>query len=290
MNIIEKKLNEYNIEKKLYELLYYKECEYLSLEWGMNYIFFSPCKRVRPLLLFETNKIFGNIDNDSTILAAAVELIHTYSLVHDDLPCMDNDELRRGVKTLHVVKNEAYALLVGDALLTRGFGILAAYSKKDKINQIIQLIYEKIGEKGMILGQYIDMEAENKETNISEIDKINKHKTANLIELSMLLGAINGGATQKDLNLIEKLGENLGYIFQIKDDILDIEGDSNIIGKPVGSDEKNKKSSIVNILGIEKAKSELLNYKQKAFETIEKLASNKEFFFEFTEFLVNRNK
>lgn len=289
-DIINKKIKENNIDKKLKDLLYYKDCQFLSIEWGINYILFSPSKRVRPLLLIETNKIFSTPDDDSYILAASIELIHTYSLVHDDLPCMDDDELRRGVRTLHTIKNEAYALLVGDSLLTRAFGILSKYSKYEKINEILNLIYTKIGEQGMILGQYLDIESEDKRIDISEITRINKHKTANLIELSMLLGAINGGAEKKYLEIIENLAECLGHIFQIKDDILDIEGDTEIIGKPQGSDKKNKKSSIVNILGLEKAKEELSNYKRRAFKIIEKIATNKEFFFEFTQFLVDRNK
>lgn len=290
MNIIDKRIKELEIETRLNNILYYKNAEEFSIEWGMNYILFAPCKRVRPLLLLETNRIFGNIDNDSYILASSVELIHTYSLVHDDLPCMDNDELRRGIKTLHTIKDEAYALLVGDALLTRGFGILAEYSKKDKLNEIISLIYNKSGEKGMILGQYLDIYSENKDIGLKDITKINKHKTANLIELSMLLGALNGNADQNQLSLIEDLGETLGYIFQIKDDILDVEGDEKIMGKPKGSDKKNEKSCIVNIIGLDRAKEILLNYKEKAIYIINKLPSNKEFFFEFLDFLVNRNK
>jgi len=289
MNIVDRKISELNIEKILYDLLYYEDSSYLSLEWGMNYITFAPCKRVRPLLLLETNKIFKEIDNDSYILAATVELIHTYSLVHDDLPCMDNDELRRGLKTLHVVKDEAYALLIGDALLTKAFGMLSQYSKINKLNEILYLIYDKSGEKGMILGQYLDIYSDSN-LDLNDINRINKHKTANLIELSMLLGAINGGASNNDLKVIEFLGEVLGFIFQIKDDILDVEGKEEAMGKPVGSDQKNKKSCIVNLFGIEKAKELLLKYKNMASNIIEKLPSNKEFFFEFLDFLINRDK
>ncbi|HOJ64819.1 MAG TPA: polyprenyl synthetase family protein [Spirochaetota bacterium] len=289
MNIVDRKISELNIEKILYDLLYYEDSSYLSLEWGMNYITFAPCKRVRPLLLLETNKIFKEIDNDSYILAATVELIHTYSLVHDDLPCMDNDELRRGLKTLHVVKDEAYALLIGDALLTKAFGMLSQYSKINKLNEILYLIYDKSGEKGMILGQYLDIYSDSN-LDLNDINRINKHKTANLIELSMLLGAINGGASNNDLKVIEFLGEVLGFIFQIKDDILDVEGKEEAMGKPVDSDQKNKKSCIVNLFGIEKAKELLLKYKNMASNIIEKLPSNKEFFFEFLDFLINRDK
>ncbi|HPO48864.1 MAG TPA: polyprenyl synthetase family protein [Spirochaetota bacterium] len=242
------------IDEKLKKNLFFNDAKYLSLEWGMNYILFAPSKRVRPLLLLESNLIFGNPDEDSYILSSALELIHTYSLVHDDLPCMDDDDLRRGQKTLHKVKNEAYAVLVGDALLTRTFGILSKYSKKDKISDILNIFYQKSGEEGMISGQVLDIDGEEKNLEIEAINEINERKTGKLLELSLLLGALNGNASQDKLITLEKLGNLIGHIFQLQDDVLDIVGDKKIIGKNIGGDEKKKNLQFLWLLELKKLK------------------------------------
>jgi geranylgeranyl diphosphate synthase, type II len=290
MDIASKEIERLKIEEILKEILYFSNAKEHSIEWGMNYITFSPSKRIRPLLLLESNIAFSQIDKDSYILSSALELIHTYSLVHDDLPCMDDDELRRGVKTLHVIKSEAYAVLVGDALLTRSFGLLSGYSKIEKLPEILKYFHEKSGEKGMILGQILDMEGEGKNLNIEEINTINENKTGRLLQLSLILGAINGNADKKRIETMEKLGFFIGHIFQLQDDILDIIGDKNLLGKNTGSDEKNQKSSIPLILGIEKTREIILDCKEKALELINKLPENRIFFMEFLEFLINRKK
>jgi geranylgeranyl diphosphate synthase, type II len=256
----------------------------------MNYVTFSPSKRIRPLLLLESNLIFSAPDADSYILASALELVHTYSLVHDDLPCMDDDDLRRGVKTLHKVKNEAYAVLVGDALLTRAFEILSFYSKKDKLNEVLRYFTLKSGYKGMIFGQELDIEGENKKLTKDAINKINKNKTCALIELALICGAINGNAGKNEIKNLEYLGEIIGFIFQLQDDILDITGNTEILGKATGSDEKNKKSSLPLLIGIEKTKKLIYDLKDKSFNYIEKLKSNKKFFYDFIEYLTDRKK
>ena len=275
MNLIQKEIERLNIENRLKKLLYIKNIKKHSLEWGMNYILISPSKRIRPLILLESNLIFSSLDEDSYILAAALEMIHTYSLVHDDLPCMDDDELRRGVKTLHKIRDEAYALLVGDALLTRSFEILSKYSKKEKISKILEYFCRKSGYKGIIYGQILDLEGENKNLKINSINEINKHKTCALFELALIAGAINGDAGKEDLLVLEELGSFLGYIFQLTDDILDIVGDFQSLGKNTGSDEKNKKSSIPLIIGVENSKKLLYEYKKKCINCIENLPSNK---------------
>lgn len=290
MNFIKSELKRLAIEKNLSELLKVEEAAKHSLEWGMNYIFFSPSKRVRPLLTLETNLIFSEPDRDSYLLAAAVELIHTYSLVHDDLPCMDDDEMRRGIPTLHTVVDEPYSLLVGDALLTRAFGILATYSKIDKLPQIIERISSRGGYQGMIKGQFLDMNGEGQQLAREEIDEINRLKTSALLQLSMELGAINGGADSDELSLISELGELIGQIFQLQDDILDIVGDQKELGKSVGSDEKNAKSSIPLILGLDRARELMNSYKLKAEELTAELKGNRTFFNKLLEFLVVRTK
>jgi len=290
MDFINEEIKRLKIEEKITDILYFKEAEEHSLEWGMNYITFSPSKRVRPLLLLESNLIFSEIDSDSYILSSALELIHTYSLVHDDLPCMDDDDLRRGAATLHKIQNEAYAVLVGDALLTRAFGVLSEYSKIEKLPRIIKEFYKKAGEKGMIYGQILDMHGEGKKLKEEEINKINENKTGKLLQLSLILGAINGNAGKTEIEKIEKLGFYFGHIFQLQDDILDIIGDTKELGKKTGSDQNNEKSSIPLLIGIDKTKEIINGYKINALEIIKTLKNNSGFFINFLDFLINRTK
>ncbi len=290
MNYIEAEIKKFKIEEKIKKLLYFKKPGKHSIEWGMNHITFAPSKRLRPLLLLESNLAYGKIDDDAYILCAALESIHTYSLVHDDLPCMDNDDLRRGVKTLHKIENEAYAVLAGDALLTNGFGTLAKYSKTGKLGKILALFNEKAGFSGMILGQLLDLQGENKKLKSSQMNEINRNKTGTLFELSIMLGAINAGADGKSLKTAEKLGETLGLLFQLKDDILDITGDEKTMGKTRGSDEKNKKSSIPLVIGLEKAEIILGKYREDLSRLIDRLPSNRDFFHKLAQFIIEREK
>lgn len=290
MEFIEKEIKLLQIEKKLKNLLYINNAPQYSIEWGMNYITFSKSKRIRPLLVLESNLIFKEIDKDSYVLACAIELIHTYSLVHDDLPCMDNDDMRRGKKTLHKVRNEAYAVLVGDALLTRAFEMLSIYSKKEKLASILNIYAKKSGFNGMVLGQFLDLEGEGKKLKLRDINEINKNKTCSLIELSIMVGAINGNADENELANLENLGEVIGQIFQLKDDLLDITGDKNLLGKKTGSDEKNKKSSFPQIAGIDETIKIINEYKIKAMNHIKNLPSNRVFFYNLLDFLVERKR
>jgi geranylgeranyl diphosphate synthase, type II len=290
MQIIADEIKRLNIEKKIHEILFIKNSAKHSIEWGMNYMLFSPSKRIRPLLLLESNLVFAEPDNDAYILSGAIELIHTYSLVHDDLPCMDNDDLRRGVKTLHKIRNEAYALLVGDALLTGSMEVLSRYTKKDRIPEILSLFGKKAGYGGMIYGQMIDMDGENKRLAVGKIKTMYEKKTSALFELSLMLGAVNAGADKKDRDNLEKLGAILGCIFQLKDDILDISGDEKLLGKKTGSDEKNKKSSIPLLLGLKESEKILNSYKKEGLKYINLLPANKVFFESLLEFIVTREK
>lgn len=289
MNFIKEEFERLKIEDNVKKIFNSDSPEF-SIEWGMKYITLSPSKRIRPLLLLESNLIFNEIDNDSYILANSLELIHTYSLVHDDLPCMDDDDFRRGMITLHKIKSEAYAVLVGDALLTKAFGLLAKYSKTDKLPAILDVFYAKSGDNGMICGQILDMDGENRKLSIDEILLINKNKTASLIELAFISGGINGGATQAELDLLQNLGEKVGHIFQIQDDILDILGDQRELGKKVGSDADNNKSSLPLVIGVEKAREVLLDFKAEALALVARLPSNNEFFINLLDFLESRTK
>lgn len=288
MSIVNKEIERLQIEAKMKALLGFEKAPEFSLEWGMNHILFAPSKRIRPLLVLESNLVFSECDEDVYILAALVELIHTYSLIHDDLPCMDNDELRRGVKTLHTVRDEGYAVLTGDALLTRGYEMLAGYRKLHCLPAILTYIADKAGYRGMILGQALDLEGEGKKLSLGRINEINQRKTSCLLQLSMMLGAVNGTASEKEVTVMEELGGLIGELFQIRDDILDIVGNPEVIGKNVGSDEKNGKSSIPLILGMERAERIMQEKRAEAQEKIERLPGNRVFFEKFLNFLIER--
>ena len=202
---------------------------------------------------------------------------------------MDDAELRRGQKTLHTFKDEAYALLVGDALLTHGYSVLSNYSKTEKLPAILLLVGSKAGKDGMILGQTLDVEAEEFVLTVEEVSKINLYKTGALLQLSLMLGAINAGASELQVAKLESLGALIGDIFQIQDDILDIVGDSATLGKPVGSDEKNEKCSIPAIVGVERAREMMSEKVEHAKLIIDSLPSNHEFFYGFLKFLVERS-
>lgn len=295
MSFITDEISRLNIESELEKLLCNKNAAAASLEWGMNHIMFAPSKRVRPLLVLEANLVYGKPDSDAYVLGAAVELIHTYSLIHDDLPCMDNDELRRGVDTLHVLHGDAYAVLTGDALLTEGYSMLSRYTKTDKLPLILKIFGEKAGRCGMVYGQMLDLKYEQglsgeKKLSLESLNEVNRYKTGCLLQLSLLCGAINGGASVEDLDVFEELGHAIGDIFQIKDDILDITSSVEVLGKPIGSDKRNQKSSIVYLLGMAGA-NELMNQrKNDALRLIKKLPGNREFFEIFLDFLITREK
>lgn len=295
MSFITDEISRLNIESELEKLVCRKNAAAASLEWGMNHIMFAPSKRVRPLLVLEANLVYGTPDSDAYVLGAAVELIHTYSLVHDDLPCMDNDELRRGVQTLHVLHGDAYAVLVGDALLTEGYSMLSRYTKTDKLPLILKFFGEKAGRGGMVYGQMLDLEYEQrlsseKKVSLESLNEVNRYKTGCLLQLSLLCGAVNGGASAEDLEIFEELGHIIGDIFQIKDDILDETSSTEVLGKPVGSDERNQKSSIVRFLGLSGANDVMNQRKNDALRLIKKLSGNRDFFEKFLDFLITREK
>lgn len=295
MGLVTDEIARLNIENELKKLMYYENAPTASLEWGMNHIMFAPSKRVRPLLVLEANLVYNEPDSDAYVLAAAIELIHTYSLVHDDLPCMDNDELRRGVQTLHVLYGDAYGVLVGDALLTEGYSMLSRYTKAEKLASILKIFGEKSGRKGMVYGQMLDLEYEQelsgeKKMSLDAVNEVNRHKTGCLLQLSLLAGAINGGASDADLEMFDKLGGAVGDVFQIKDDILDETSSTEVLGKPVGSDEKNEKSSVVRFLGLSGAEDLMNQRKNDALQIIKDLPGNRDFFLKFLDFLVTREK
>ena len=269
---------------------------------AMNYSIKSGGKRIRPLLMFEAYRLFGGEDDIIEPFMAAIEMIHTYSLVHDDLPCMDDDEYRRGRKTTHAVYGEAMGVLAGDGLLNYAFE--TACKAFDKLNVIagadynamtiaraIGILASKSGIYGMIGGQCADIEAENLEPE-QVTDKliryIHEHKTAALIENALMIGAVLAGANEINLAKMERVGHNVGLAFQIQDDILDVEGTFEQLGKPIGSDEKNGKTTYVSINGLEKAKADVEALSKGAVNILKDMGDGNEFLEEFVIYLVNR--
>jgi geranylgeranyl diphosphate synthase type II len=263
---------------------------------AMNYSFQAGGKRLRPILMKEIYSLFGGNTSVIEPFMAAQEMIHTYSLVHDDLPAMDNDEYRRGRKTTHVVYGEGMAVLTGDALLNYAFETaLKAFEFEPSNNRIVtalQVLANKAGIYGMLGGQVVDVEAEKKDRLLSgeELLFIHEKKTGALLQSSMMIGAILAGAEKEQIELVERAARCIGVAFQIQDDILDVEGDEKLLGKPVGSDEKNNKSTYVTMNGMEKSKEDVLKLSKEAIDLFGTLPVQNEFLMELIKSLINREK
>ncbi|MCM1184368.1 MAG: polyprenyl synthetase family protein [Roseburia sp.] len=230
---------------------------------AMNYSLMAGGKRLRPMLMAETHKLFGGDSRAIEPFMAAIEMVHTYSLVHDDLPAMDNDEYRRGRKTTHVVYGEAMALLAGDGLLNYAFETAVSAFETEgadaaRIAGALSILAGKAGIYGMIGGQTADIEAEDLGDKVTEehLIFIHAHKTAALFQAAMMIGAALGGADEKQVALIEQAAYEIGIAFQIQDDILDVTSSLAVLGKPIGSDEKNRKTTYVTLKGMEAAQEE----------------------------------
>jgi len=263
---------------------------------AMNYSVNAGGKRLRPMLMEETYHLFGGKDECIEPFMAAIEMIHTYSLVHDDLPCMDNDEYRRGRKTTHVVYGEGMAVLAGDALLNYAVETackaFALHDDAKAVGNAITVLMKKSGIYGMIGGQTADILAENMDKD--EITEelllfIHENKTAALIQNAMMIGAILTGAKEEDVNIVEKIGYNIGIAFQIQDDILDVTGSFEELGKPIGSDEKNNKVTYVSLKGLEQAKEDVAKLSKQAVEMLDSLPGKNEFLKELILYLIHRN-
>lgn len=287
-------LNEYIelIEQKLKD--YVPELENLqqNIYKSMNYSLRAGGKRLRPVLMLEINKICGGNIEEIIPFACAIEMIHTYSLIHDDLPAMDNDVLRRGKPTNHVVFGEANAILAGDALLTKAFEIIATADIANKANQIKAIAYMAAasGTEGMIGGQVVDIECENKPIGIETLKRIHYMKTGALIRAACVVGGIIAGADDDTIKNIEYFADRLGIAFQIRDDILDVTGTTKELGKPVGSDEKSSKRTYVTILGVDESEKLCKEYTDEAIEYLKMLPGDVEFLCSLSEKLVSRTK
>lgn len=262
---------------------------------AMNYSFLAGGKRLRPILMLETYRLFGGRSKVIEPFMAAIEMIHTYSLVHDDLPAMDNDEYRRGKKTTHVVYGEAMAILAGDALLTYAFETatkaLDIEPQNPGIGKAIRILSAKAGIYGMVGGQTVDVESENTcDMTREKLDFIYRLKTSALIEASMMIGAVLAGATGNEQKIVEEVASKVGLAFQIQDDILDVTSTMEVLGKPIGSDEKNHKSTYVTYEGIEKAGRDVTDLSEQAIAQMKALVVKNEFLTELLRYLISREK
>ena len=262
---------------------------------AMNYSMQAGGKRLRPMLMLETYRLFGGTSDVIGPFMAAMEMIHTYSLVHDDLPAMDNDEYRRGKKTTHAVYGEAMGILTGDALLNFAFETaLKAFDEEPdnlRIAKALRVLACKAGIYGMIGGQVVDVQSEGtKDMTKEKLDFIYRLKTGALIEASMVIGAILAGATEEEQQTVEMVAGEIGLAFQIQDDILDVTSTTEVLGKPVGSDEKNQKFTYVTFEGLEKAKADVEKITEQAVAHMDSLTVKNEFLNELMLYLIAREK
>lgn len=264
---------------------------------AMNYSVRAGGKRLRPILMEETYHMFGGSSAVIEPFMAAIEMIHTYSLVHDDLPAMDNDEYRRGKKTTHAVYGEAMGVLAGDALLNlayenaaKAFGMEVADAR---VARAFAVLAKKAGVYGMVGGQVVDVESEKSDDcpiTREKLDFIYRLKTGALIESSMMIGAILAGASSDEVSRVEQIAAKLGLAFQIQDDVLDVTSSLEVLGKPVGSDEKNNKATYVTFEGLDKAVSDVERISKEAEKLLDDLGYDDAFLKELFEYLIHREK
>lgn len=282
------------IEKIIREYLPKEEGFAKTMAEAMNYSMCAGGKRLRPMLLMETNRMFGGDLELAKPFMAAMEMIHTHSLVHDDLPAIDNDDYRRGHLTTHKVFGEAMGILSGAALLNYAyetmFQAFAAAPGDLRVVRAVQIMAEKTGIYGMLGGQSVDVENDGKPLDAKMLQYIYHHKTSALIEASMMTGAVLAGADAEQIEKIEKTARNIGLAFQIQDDILDVTSTSEELGKPIHSDEKNHKVTYVSLFGIEKAAEQVKQLSEEAIAILEDMSCKNEFLNMLVRKLINRKK
>lgn len=279
------------IENKLNELLPESGERYSSAVNAMRYSLLSGGKRIRPILLLEFYSLFGGRAEGTLNFAAAIEMIHTYSLIHDDLPCMDNDDMRRGRPSCHKAFGYDTALLAGDALLTHAFfaAANAADIPPERVSRAISVLAQKAGIYGMVGGQVMDLDFEKNGANGEELTAMYIKKTSCLLEAAAMCGAVLAGADEETVKKAEEYAENLGLAFQITDDILDCTADEKTLGKPIGSDKKNGKTTFVTLLGLDGAKQKAALLTKKAEDILNGFSGDTSYLKELTEYLLNRN-
>ena len=282
------------IEEQLLSFLPSEDCKEKKLIEAMKYSMEAGGKRVRPQLVLEFNNVCGGNPDAAMPFAAAVEMIHTYSLIHDDLPCMDNDDLRRGKPANHKVFGEDTALLAGDALLTLAFETLTCdraviFAGNTACRRAVNRLAKYAGANGMVGGQVIDLMSENTQVPLETIREMDYKKTACLIKAACELGCISASADKAQVLAAGRYGECLGIAFQIQDDILDCTSTDEELGKPVGSDEQNKKSTYVSLLGLEKAREMVTTLTDSAIAALSLVEGDTSALRSFAQSLANRS-
>lgn len=273
------------VEKRLDELIIEKNVPYHSLFCAARYSLLAGGKRLRPMLTLATTAALGCKAEHALDPACALEMVHTYSLIHDDLPCMDNDDFRRGKPSLHKAFPEGHAVLTGDFLLTFAFEVIASapYLTSQQKIDIVRLLAKNSGADGMIGGQVMDIESEGKSINIEFLREIHKRKTGALITAAIECGGIAANASQQQMDILRQFGNDIGLAFQVIDDVLDVTSNKN-------SDVKNNKSTYVTFLGLEKAKEFAYAHCQSALKKLENLSGDTSLLYALAERLVYRDK
>lgn len=268
-----------------------------TMAQAMNYSILAGGKRLRPMLILETLRLFGGEEKLAYPFMAAMEMIHTHSLVHDDLPALDNDDYRRGRLTTHKVYGEAMGVLSGVALLNYAYEVmLTAFDTADTpdcqahVIQALKVMSHKTGLYGMLGGQSVDVENDGKPMSREMIDYIYENKTSALIEASVMTGAILGGATEEETAIVEKAAKNIGLAFQIQDDILDVTSTKEVLGKPTHSDEKNEKTTYVTLMGTAEAGRMVEELSDQAVSLLHQLSEENEFLEQLLLQLIHREK
>lgn len=257
---------------------------------AMEYSLYAGGKRLRPVLMLETAKMCRGDTKTVLPFACAMEMIHTYSLIHDDLPAMDNDDLRRGMPTSHKKFGEAVAILAGDALLNKAFEIVSSVrdTKPERVLRAISMLANSSGTEGMIGGQVVDIESEGKEIELAELKYLHLLKTGAIIRSACTIGAVLAGADEAEIKAVDEFAANLGVAFQIRDDILDCTGTQEELGKPIGSDEAGDKNTYVKLLGLTKSEELVKEYSQKAISALEIFGERAEFLKWLSSYLIER--
>lgn len=277
--------------ESFYNQKYFIDSSPNILKDSIQYINSTGGKRIRPFLVCECAKLFDIKFEISIYAAIAIEMVHTYSLIHDDLPAMDNDDLRRGNETLHKKYNEAIAILSGDALLTDSFIMLSDNYKNLDLNiclELISLLSKSAGSGGMVGGQILDLFPEN--NNEKSVNTMNEMKTGALIQCATSFGAILGNAPKKDHKNMYEYGSSIGKVFQIKDDLLDIQGDEKIVGKRINKDKDNGKFSFIDLYGEEKTKKLAIEYVSQAKDILVSYGTKNNYLILLTDYILDRKK
>lgn len=278
------------IDSALEEYLAVHDNPQKSIYEAMRYSVFAGGKRLRPILMTEFCRICGGSLDEIIPFACAIEMIHTYSLIHDDLPAMDNDDLRRGMPTSHIKFGEAQAILAGDALLNKAFEIACGYNgtHPSRALRAMKILADSSGTEGMIGGQVVDIKSEHHDITLDELKYIQLLKTGAIIRSSCKIGAVMAGADEEKINAADEFAKNLGAAFQICDDVLDVTGSEKELGKPIGSDAQSKKNTYVTIMGIEKSKELINEYTKNAIDALAVFGHEAEFLIELAKSLENR--